>query len=348
VFAGTFLESNASKLTARAIASGQGVADDGFMGKPLPGTTGAGAGAAASRYAPTGAQAALMGDPTAVRGTFNAERAQTKLNMSMAEFGTLLAGPVGQETKRYQEQQERLKEQYQALSKEIEEVNKKPWLPGAKDKVKELIGQQQELTVAVVQSSEDHEKAQKQMVLNMMQQQMATDGLTQAETDALMDVAQGWGLIDAETAKAWQVAKDYVGDLSSATTQADLLGTEIEEIPGYKKIVIDITTTGDTGVLDLLGGSSSSGKGGGSANQGGQEDTAGAVGLNFTVPAGYERDTFPVWARSGEQVSITPPGKPGFNAGGGGGVINIYGRTTVVNGQQSPTNRRAALREARV
>jgi len=257
----------------------------------------------------------------------------------MRDLQLFMAGPVKKENQSYRDIQEELQKELRKTGAEIAALEAQPWrkkeLEEAKEKY-EGLGEQ------IESNAEEHKLASKKIIFDLAAQQMAQDGLTSAEADAQVELAKKFGLIDEQTAEMWNAIKKPVDEMANGKLTADEWVTAMEKLATnwdvnvtwhYKDPPVGTGTGGGKVAKDTKG-------------KPGKQQAA-ASGIDFTVPTGYEDDSYPIWSSSGERVQITPPGKPGFDAGGGGGSITIYGRTTIVNGQQSATNRRAQLRSSR-
>ena len=76
---------------------------------------------------------------------------------------------------------------------------------------------------------------------DMLQRQLAVDGLSSAEVTALGKLATDWGLVDSGTQTAWQKMQDYITSLGGAEIDAYKLEAAIDSIPRE----LDVTITGN-------------------------------------------------------------------------------------------------------
>lgn len=315
VFKGTFLESNYSKMIRSAVAAGQGVGMD--MQETLRG-------GGKIDFTETIASEIDLAAST--------ERAKEK----MSDLSLFMSGPVGKANKDYIQTSEKLKKELKEQAAIIDDLKSKPWL---KDELKQAEEQYENINAQINNNAAMQSRASKQMIWDMSQQLMAQDGLTEAEADAQIALAEKFGLIDKETKGMWDSLKKPVSEMAAGKTTAEEWLTTMQMLASRWDITVvwnyEDPPAGSTTTVNRVNGKNN------------KAATPTASGIDYVVPPGYEGDTWPVLAKSGERVQVTPPGKPGYDANTSGG-ITIYGRTTIVNGQAQSTNRRAILRSARV
>lgn len=149
----------------------------------------------------------------------------------------------------------------------------------------------------------EHELASKRIILGMLEQQLAMDGLTQGEFEALLAQGQAWGIYSADVVAKAKAAQDEVRALADA----------IDAAPDQKTININVVTTGAGAYAETLANPYAKST---KAVKGYASGTDGWV----DVPAGYPNDSYPVMVSSGEKFAVIPAG------GGGGGVGGGVGR----------------------
>lgn len=146
--------------------------------------------------------------------------------------------------------------------------------------------------------------ATRSIILGYAQQILAQDGLTTEEAEALIQQGINWGIYSATAGE----------EMMKVISMASGVAGAINAMPSAK----DITIT--TYHRDVYSGSSGVTGTGGGAGAGGvaqrelvkNKDLNGngiigaANGLDMIVPAGYQNDDFPIRAKTGERVEITP------------------------------------------
>ena len=181
-----------------------------------------------------------------------------------------------------------------------------------------------------------HEDATKRILFSMLEQQLAVDGFTTEERAALTEVAVQWGLIDQATADAMNgiaasVAEfEKTGSLLGLIQRLNGVRDAAMGIPKMISVVVKTTMIGDENFGGWVDTRTPKQKGpaGPPVELDEGVKIGGANGLDMIVPPGYPNDSFPVWAQSGERVTITPPGRGGA---GGFGPVSIS-----VSGVQDP------------
>ena len=151
---------------------------------------------------------------------------------------------------------------------------------------------------------------------------------------AALDLARSMGLIDEEAYAAGTAVEDlrqkydtnHDGAITAAEGAAQFareaanLARELNLIPTNISTTISVTKVGD----ENFGGWTAPAGSGKPPAVGLEEGVkiGGANGLDMIVPPGYPNDSFPVWAQSGERVTITPAGQ---TTNMGGVTINVSG-----------------------
>jgi hypothetical protein len=226
-----------------------------------------------------------------------------------------IEGPLGDANEKFAEQQRRLRDQAEELRSKMAELAAQPVTDKQQRELAGLVEDYNEVQQAIKDNAAAHDEATKRIMFNLLQQRAAIDGLTEAELDALNDIALQWGLVDQATYNYVQAADQYFDILNDElVTSADnvghiklqamqLLGV-IDSLPTHKTIIFELITKGQVPTIP--------------ADRRPYEDVPfGAHGLDMIVPPGYLNDSYMIRAQSGERVTITPPD---VNAGGGGGV----------------------------
>lgn len=79
-------------------------------------------------------------------------------------------------------------------------------------------------------NADEHELAGRRIVLNMLEQQLAADGLTEAEVDFLLRKGREWGIY----------SDSVIFEANMAMAEVKKLGASIEDIPPKKSIMLEI------------------------------------------------------------------------------------------------------------
>ena len=113
------------------------------------------------------------------------------------------SGNTGRKVTEAKDRLEELREKAWELEQQIIDLGSKPYVSAGDlariDELQTALGDTQE---AIGELSEAQEEANARLLFNMVQQQLAADGLTTAEVEALNDLALSWGLIDQATKDA--------------------------------------------------------------------------------------------------------------------------------------------------
>jgi Prophage tail length tape measure protein len=150
--------------------------------------------------------------------------------------------------------------------------------------IKELDQKLLDNSNAAIENANQHTMATRTIILGMLEQRLATDGLDTRETEFLLKKGVEWGIY-SDTA---------IAEMRAAMQEAEILSASINEIPTSKDITI---TTHYVSVGGKTGGHEDTGIGGY------------ANGGDFIVPPGYPNDSYPMRVQSGERVTVTPAGQ---------------------------------------
>jgi hypothetical protein len=180
------------------------------------------------------------------------------LKETMEELSVVMGGALGNEMDNYGERlsniaddQAELMEQFdetKAKIRELQDELSEEGDLGARKKLREELEQEEiklgelndkyyEYKQAIADAAEEHAKATRKIIFDILQQQLAMDGLTQAEADALVSVAGKWGLIDKETQDAWNAIADYIKSLEGTSVTAEGVEDAINNINGGEPMV---------------------------------------------------------------------------------------------------------------
>ena len=235
----------------------------------------------------------------------NAE--QERVKGMMNELSIFIRGDLGKTTEEYKQKVDDLTKEYEKNKQKILELNQQKTLTDEqKQELETTIQKQDEIQQKIKDVKDEWDKQTKSVLFNLLQQQLAVDGLTTAEAEALGDVAKNWGLIDQPTYQAWQRIQDYIGSLQGAKIDAQGLWDAVNGIPNEKKVNITATINGWTledleaaGILPQY-----------------YNPNMYAEGADFIVPPGFPNDTFPINVSSGERVIVIPKEDVGKTGGG--------------------------------
>lgn len=168
------------------------------------------------RYSLTGAQVQQMGKLSfaEARNAFMVEYTERK----MEDLNTFMAGPVGKENRTYLQTQRDIEKQLSATAAQIDELKKTPW---KKEEMEQAQQQYADLQAQTEANAEAHKQASKKIIFDLAQQQMAQDGISNSEADALVLLGEKFGLIDEETAQLWESMSKPVDAMSQGKITAE-------------------------------------------------------------------------------------------------------------------------------
>ena len=248
---------------------------------------------------------------------------------AMSDLATVMRGELGNAWDEFSEQQTEAAGKVQELTAKIGELEAiKDPTKDQRESLAELRGELAEVNAAVEENAVAHEEATKRILFGYMEQRLGLDGLTEAELQALTDVAAAWGLIDQKTydtivaidaaADAFEAGKtdiaDYGQELRIATGHASGLYEWLHKIPPRLSLAVDISVYGAENLPPAF-------------SPGGTPNTSlpavpMAAGGDFLVT----RPTLFLAGEAGpERATFTPQG--GIGGGGGanaGMTVNIY------------------------
>lgn len=152
--------------------------------------------------------------------------------------------------------------------------------------------------------ADEQELASRRMILNMLEQQLAVDGLSVKESTYLLETGLKWGVYSQEAVDAAKAAQEEVRRLTD----------DLNSIPTSKSISVDVFYS-SSGYAGYGGGSSY-------ATNDLKYQNQHASGGSFMIPQSYGNEGFRMGnndtASGGELVTITPKGQ-----GAGGMTLNI-------------------------
>lgn len=161
------------------------------------------------------------------------------------EFGEAFdAGKQGRRVQAAADTLEGLRQDAWALEQQIIALGSKPYVTATN---LERIGELQEELGETEQAIKDLQAAQeeqtRQMLLGMLQQSLALDGLTVEEVGKLNEIALAWGLIDQATYDAQQTALEATELINNDANLAEILD-KLNEMEGIHFVNIVFTVTG--------------------------------------------------------------------------------------------------------
>ena len=193
-------------------------------------------------------------------------QAQVDLKSAVSDLDLEIRGPLGQEIEDWQEKQDDLNRRLQETGEAIAELMRKKegnggWLSASDaaqlDGLREKYG---DIKQAIEDTAQAHDEATKRILFDLLEQRLAVDGLSQAEFDFLVGIANQWGLVDDATAQAVEGIDESMdllaqGNVNAALEKMEELRREAEGLP--KKIDIHVNIT-QSGSLPNTSGSGSS------------------------------------------------------------------------------------------
>jgi hypothetical protein len=205
---------------------------------------------------------------------------------------------------------EDLRENAERIKDKISELEGKKYLTDAqKEQLEGLKTDLGETETAIDETAKAHDEATNRILFNILTERAAIDGLTEAEYNALVKVAEGMGLIDPATATAMRAADEFFSsfkqDTDLSTQKVQGLIDKMKGIPTSINTVYTVTVKykgaklykeeGESGAPVIVPGPELPEPG---------LVPGGARGLHGFVPPGYPGDSYLIGASSGERVDI--------------------------------------------
>lgn len=132
-----------------------------------------------------------------------AESLQDRLSRQLKDLDALIAGEVGKTIESFNTKMGDLRKTGYDLETQIAELEKlKYFTPEQKEKLADLRNKLDENRSKMKAVADEFELSAKRMLFAMIEQKVASDGLTNMEVDNLTTLGEAWGLIDPATAKA--------------------------------------------------------------------------------------------------------------------------------------------------
>jgi len=283
------------------------------------------------------------------------------LQSAYTDLSMYIDGPLGKAQESFEENMAALTQRAQDLTIEISELEGLSYLTDDQEKqLGELRTELGNVQADIEDTAIEHEKATKRIIYGILQQQLAYLGLegSPEHLQFMLDLAESWGLIDEDTKRATEAAREYLLSLGEQTgklgeynaAQAELiLGLrEIDQMPSTKELTIamelDPKFNGLTSWMNKKkstsiyvglsgpGAGMAKGGGGGSTQKGsGKNKATGFAGgaESYDVPRGFPGDSFgPVYFTGGERLTVQPANearkRDGMVGGSDGGSVHVY------------------------
>lgn len=256
---------------------------------------------------------------------------QETAKRSMENITNYINSDFGQSQADFIQSQADLEVEMAGVNQQIKDAEA---LYGAESKqVQELKGTYADLKGQYDDNAKEHEDATKRIILGIVAQQMALQGIVDPTAFAM--IAKNWGLIDEaavtltkNTALAVNWFKDHPGDyagflnmlngvyaaITPSVEEVGTLAQQIDDLDG-KTATVTLNTMKITyeAIMTLPAGWHP-----------GDPVPAYAGGADFIVPYQYTNDSYLMAVGAGEHVTVTPPGQE--DRGGGDTYnYNIYG-----------------------
>lgn len=247
----------------------------------------------------------------------------------MDRLEDLMSGELGNAFDEFDEKQITLIGRTETLEGEIAELEGLAYLnTRQKQELNDLQTELGEVEAQVIKNKEEHAKATKSILFDMIQQRMAVDGLSAEEQKALSAIAADWGLIDETTKLAYdsfdELFEEIITDGAISATELMAINEWAGEIAGDYDINFNVSVNGS---VPSLGGYVDETDPGGYSDEIYDTKYGAASGADFTVPdtPQFAGDGFgPVFFDAGERVIAVPKGQQGPAGGGGSTVVNVY------------------------
>ena len=246
---------------------------------------------------------------------------QDLLKGSLSELSALIGGKLGPNLDDFKEKQAGLYSEAEKLRAKISELEAKKYLTDAqKEALAENKTKLEEIGAQITKNADEHEIATKRILLDLLMQRAAMDGLTTDEVAFITTIAETWGLIDPATKAATIAADQALTDLAAGKGLAEtiskfetangLVGGISSKLNGMNgktfTTTLSINVRESGGGVNIQGGQFTTTGRGGNYTGREPEDSEWARGANFTIPPGYQ-ENYPIgYGSSGEQVIVLP------------------------------------------
>lgn len=197
----------------------------------------------------TGQQEVIEANKAAAVSAEELATEQEQLNQAMKDLSLFVRGPLGQELESFKERNAELEEQLAAVGAEIENLQEKGFAEQSEE-VQALRGKYGELQAAITANEQEHDRATKEILFDLLSQRAALDGLTESEFQLLTDIAENWGLVDQATREAALAMDTALRELATGESFIEVkrqildLRDTVNEVPTDIEIRFNMTTTG--------------------------------------------------------------------------------------------------------
>ena len=276
---------------------------------------------------------------------FAKEAAQKLADEGFKQLQYAMAGELDDAAKGFTERMGELGTNTRILENKIGELEKRKYLTGdQKQELADLKAQLEDVEKSRQAEKTTFDETSARIIFDLMQERLAVDGVIDTEDlAALTNYATKTGLIgEASVAASLLMQQAWI----DAKGDAKLYGDKVLEIIGFiKSIPTDVNV--DLWIKihqDVIAGNispSGAPPGPGYVWDGHKwVKKGGASGMSMVVPPGYHNDSFPVFAQSGERVTITSAGAT--NTSGGGSNTDAALLAAILN---LPSNISRAVRD---
>jgi hypothetical protein len=240
-----------------------------------------------------------------------AEESAARVDAAMSKLSFAMSGKVTKENEDYLETQANVTGKMEEDMAKIQELMSKTYLTGdQKQELADLKAEYAELATQYGENAEEHDAATKGILFNILQQQLAVDGLSEVEAGFLIDTAQKWGLVGQAEVEAYDKASEFASKAGIAIGTVNDLSDAIDQIHDKTvTLTINYEQTGsgspilsedpENAYLEYLNNKDINGNG----------IIGGAGGLDIIAPRGHPTDSYPIMVKEDEQVHVGPAGQ---------------------------------------
>lgn len=159
------------------------------------------------------------------------EAVQDRLKGQLSDLDYLVGGRLGPEYDNFTDKAVELTAKSEELHKKIAELGGTEYMSDdQQDELDQARKDLEEVNQALDENAKAHEEATKRILFSMLEQQAASDGLTQNEITNLTNIAEQWGIVDTQTATAMRAINGSLDSLD--TTNPNTLLAILEKIYG--------------------------------------------------------------------------------------------------------------------
>jgi hypothetical protein len=217
-----------------------------------------------------------------------------------------LVGTISAEEESHGDKMADLNGQLEEAGAKLAELTKTRWWDV--EAIEEQKGKIDELKQKMAEETADFQQNTRERILSMLEEKLAADGLTEAETQYIEDLGVKWGVY---TASAIESAR-------ATRAEVDALLVTFNSLPTEKSMIINLQTKG-TGAEGLYAAAGAQASGAFRDNKSGRIGYSTGTEGWMTVPQGYPNDSYPVMVSSGERFAVVANGQGAQPAAMGGG-----------------------------